>query len=205
MTPSEYYYGPFRDHFCQFWDSLESNGSVSRVRAKYNPSRFAKQSDLHFSTFDLVANPANGFRDHFAGIPTSNHIDFLCALFYLILIDQVMYSHRKSDYAAFKTLTQYPKADRTVGFARTLMMANPYELFANEILQSHGIERTDINRQFAVWASFIVQDLKSFFATNTIGDSTWDVVKAAMLSDACCFADGQLGAYLKRELDSDVG
>lgn len=116
-----------------------------------------------------------------------------------------MYSHRKSDYAAFQALTQYPKADRTIGFARTLMMANPYELFSNEILQSHGIEHTEINRQFAVWASFIVQDLKSFFETHTVGDSTWDVVKAAMLSDASCFAGGPLGAYLRHEVETEVG
>lgn len=205
MTPSEYYYGPFRGHFDQFWRSLDSNGSVSRVRSKYNPSRFAQQSDLHFSIFDLVANPTDGFRDHLADIPTSSHIDFLCALFSLILIDQVMYSHRKSDYAAFQALTLYPKADRTIGFARTLLMANPYELFSTEILQSRGIEPRDINKQFAVWASFMVQDLNSFFITHTVGDSTWDVVKAAMLSDPSCFAGGQLGAYLRRELESEVG
>lgn len=204
MTPSEYYYGPFRGHFDQFWYSLDSNGSVSRVRSKFNPSRFAQQSDLHFSTFDLVANPTDGFRDHLADIPTSSHIDFLCALFSLILVDQVMYSHRKSDYAAFRALTQYPKADRTIGFARALMMANPYELFSNEILQSHGIEHTEINKQFSVWAAFIVQDLKSFFTTHVVGDSTWEVVKSAMLSDTSCFAGGMLGRSLRRELESEV-
>jgi hypothetical protein len=205
MTPSEYYYGPFRDHFDQFWRSLDTNRSVSRVRSRYNPSRFSQQSDLHFSTFDLVANPANGFRDHLADIPKSSYIDFICALFSLILIDQVMYSHRKPDYAAFQALTRYPKADRTVGYARRLMMANPYELFSDEILQSRGIEPTEIDWHFSVWAAFIVQDMKSFFTTHSVGGSTWDVVKTAMLSDSACFAGGRLGAFLRRELESEVG
>jgi hypothetical protein len=199
MTPSEYFYGPFLHQFHQFWHSLNECGSVSRVRSRYHTSRFAFQSDLHFSVVDLVVNPSNGLVDHLSDIPGSDQVNFLSALFYLILIDQVMYSHRQCDYAEFQARTLYPKMDRTVGYARTLFMANPYELFSDEILQCRGIERAALGKRFAKWANFIAKDLEDFFTKHEIGSTTWKIVLDAMLKDQGCVL-GREGMMLNKAL-----
>ena len=125
MSPTTYYYGPFREHFAAFWKSLDTQGSVSRVRNRVTLSRFAEQAGEHFSVVDLVAQPDRGLQDHLKDVPVPEQLDFLCAVLYTVLIDQVMYTHRRADYLAFRAQTLYPKMDRTVGYSRTLMMANP--------------------------------------------------------------------------------
>jgi len=184
VHPSDYYYGPFQNHFASFWKSLGANGSVSRVRCGKTLSRFAYQGERHFSVVDLVANPKRGFPDHLTEIPKDMQSHFLCALYYTILIDQVMYSHHRSDYFAFQALTEYPKMDRTVGYARTLMMANPSELFSQEILASRAIPEADLLDLFQGWAVFISSDLSDFFGRQQIGATTWSTVRESMLHDS---------------------
>jgi hypothetical protein len=203
MTPNDYFYGPFRDHFHLFWHSLDVGGSVSRVRQRFSYSRFESQSSLHFSVIDLVADPTDGFVDHLSDIPEPDRLDFLCALFYLILIDQAMYTHRSVDYDEFQARTLYPKMDRTVGLARMLLMANPYELFQDEILNSRDIERGMLTMRFAKWAPFIVKDLKAFFTKHPIGSTTWTMIRDAMLKDRDCTLLGAEGAMLKHALEAD--
>lgn len=202
MSPSSYYHGLYREHFAAFWRSLDDHGSVSRVRGRLNPTRFSMQSDQHFSVVDLVARPRHGLQDHLQEIPAIDQPNFLCGLFYSVLVDQVMYSHRPADYPTFRALTQYPKMDRTVGYARTLMMADPYEIFADEILSSRGILLEQVGDTFAAWATFIADDLRSFFAQHQIGTCTWPTVREAMLHDSSC-TWGQLGGVLARALRSD--
>ena len=181
MSPSNYYYGSFSEHFAGFWKSLDTQGSVSRVRNRVTPSRFAEQADEHFSVVDLVAQPGRGFQDHLKDVPVPEQLDFLCAVFYTVLIDQVMYTHKRADYPAFRALTRYPKMDRTVGYARTLMMANPYEIFEEDVIQSQGFSRTELCEHFSSWAKFIVEDLRRFFATQAIDTCTWGGVREAIL------------------------
>lgn len=203
MNPAHYYYGPFREHFAAFWQSLETQGSVSRVRAQLNPSQFSTQADQHFSVVDLVVRPSQGLKDHLTGIAASDQTDFLCALFYTVLIDQVMYAHRQPDYSAFRALTQYPKMDRTAGYSRALMMANPYELFEDDVARSRNIPQEGIRQRFTAWVDFVVQDLRSFFERHQIGTSTWADVRDAMLCDPSC-TWGSLGMSLADALRFDA-
>lgn len=202
MDPSSYYYGPFREHFASFWRSLETLGSVSRVRQHLTPLRVSEQANQHFSVADLVARPSRGLPDHLSQVPVSDQIDFLCALVYTILIDQVMYSHRPNDYAKFRSLTSYPKMDRTIGFARTMTMANPYELLDDEIIESRGIKKSDAICQFAAWSVFIAHDLRRFLTENSVGSTTWPQVRQAMLSDQSVIR-GSAGADLARALEAE--
>lgn len=202
MEPSAYYYGPFRDHLALFWRSLNERGSVSRVRLRLTPSRFAAQSATHFSVVDLVARPYQGLPDHLVSVPPKMHLDFLCALLYTILIDQVMYSHRHGDYPEFQAMTKYPKMDRTVGYSRTLMMANPYEIFQNDILTSRGLRHEEVTERFGIWAQFIARDLRAFFTQHQVGTTTWPGVQAAMLQDPGA-TWGIAGATLANALASD--
>ena len=204
MNPSEYYQGPFREDFAAFWQSLERRGSVSRVRQRLTPSRFAEQSGTHFSVVDLVASPQRSMPDHLQEVPVQRHIDFLCALLYTIMIDQVMYAHRRGDYPKFRALTLYPKMDRTVGFSRTLMMANPFELLEDDVLQSRNLSRKDVTERFEHWARFIVGDLRAFFERHRVGATTWKDVEAAMLADPSV-TWGAYGEFLSQSLRSASG
>lgn len=202
MTPSEYYYGHFREDMASFWHSLNELGSVSRVRQRLTPSRFAHQAAEHFSVVDLVARPNRALPDHLASVPQERRIDFLCALLYTILIDQVIYSHHHADYPAFRALTMYPKMDRTVGLSRTLMMANPFELFEDDVLSSRGLNREDVVVRFAVWASFISSDLRAFFSGHPIGAINWPTVRGAILADPSA-TWGRAGQILTAALNTD--
>lgn len=159
------------------------SGSVSRVRMRLTPSRFAAHHEQHFSVIDLVANVSLGLPDHLSHIPSENQIDFLCALLYTILVDQTMYAHRQSDYEQFHSQTLFPKMDRTVGYARTLMMANPYELLEDDVLASRGFTRDQAERRFSEWAPFITADLRLFFTERSVGTTTWDNVRDSILRD----------------------
>jgi len=115
-----------------------------------------------------------------------------------------MYTHRRVDYAAFRVLTQYPKMDRTVGWVRTMMMANPYEIFGFDLLASRGLHQEDVRQRFAHWARFMIVDLRHFFLEHGPGTTTWPNVRNAMLSDHDCTWD-PYGAILQQYLDQDRG
>jgi hypothetical protein len=202
MSPSEYYYEHFREDMASFWRSLDEHGSVSRVRQRLTPSRFAHQAAEHFSVVDLVARPNHALPDHLASVPHERRIDFLCALLYTILIDQVIYSHHHADYSAFRALTMYPKMDRTVGFSRTLMMANSFELLEDDVLFSRGLNRELVEKRFAVWASFISFDLYAFFSSHKIGAINWPAVRRSILADPSV-TWGRSGQALAATLNND--
>jgi hypothetical protein len=210
MDPASYYYTSFQSHFDAFWRSLEMVGSCSRARAHQqedfwgyhlgSPISFVLKSvGGYFSIGDLIASPDRGLPDHLAEIPKGEQVDWLCALFYTVLIDQVMYTHRHADYAAFHEATQYPKMDRTIGWARTMTMANPYEIFGDEVLVSRGLREKDICDRFGPWADFIATDLQRFFSEHTMGTTTWPAVRDAMLADQDC-TWGTCGSILRQRL-----
>jgi hypothetical protein len=166
------------------------------------PSRFAHQADEHFSVVDLVARPNRALPDHLASVPHKRHLEFLIGLLYTILLDQVVYSHFPVDYPDFRALTMYPKMDRTIGFSRTLMMANPFELLEDDVLSSRGMSRADVEARFAVWAAFISLDLRTFFSTQQIGSINWPAVKDSMLADPSV-TWGRAGQILATALNAD--
>jgi hypothetical protein len=186
MAPSQYYSARFREHFANFWRSLAEQGSVSRARRSATGQRENQHTIEYFSVVDLLQNPRKGFPDHLQAIPTEFHIDFMAATCYTILIDQVMYTHFKQAYPAFRQLTMYPKMDRSVGPARTFMMANPFEVFADDILRSRSIEQASAVAIFKTWAAFIAADLSAFFEQHPKLEVTWPSVRTAMLSDPSC-------------------
>jgi hypothetical protein len=145
-------------------------------------------SAIYFSVGDLIAAPAERFPDHLAHIPCELQTDFLCALCYVVLTDQVMYSYFRPDYLAFQALTRYPKMDRSIGWARTMMMANPYEVFDHDVLASRGIDHVTALKRFELWASFVVRDLAEFFSANHLGTATWDNVGQVLLHDFDCIS-----------------
>ncbi|MBU4004607.1 MAG: hypothetical protein KKD41_08115 [Gammaproteobacteria bacterium] len=159
----------------------------------------ALDAGIYFSVGDLISAPGEGLPDHLTHVPREQQSDFLCALCYVILIDQVMYSHFRPDYAAFQAMTRYPKMDRSIGWARTMMMANPYEAFGPNVLASRSINHVTTLERFELWASFVVRDLAEFFSTNQLGAATWGNVREAMLHDFDCIA-GEFGGVIGYQL-----
>lgn len=213
MDPAQYYRGVFREHFGAFWRSLEQRGSCSRARAHQRQdfwgcrlgSPIAGVLDAnggYFSVGDLYLLPDQGLPDHLDEIPKPDQFDFLCALLYTVLTDQVMYAHRRADYPVFRDLAHYPKMDRTVGFARRMMMANPYEIFGCEILDPRGLAARRCLDRFEQWARFIVVDLREFFDWHAAGTTTWAAVREVMLADPDC-SWGPYGSILRRHLIED--
>jgi hypothetical protein len=214
MDPAEYYYNKFRDHFSIFWFSLDTKGSCSRLKAHQRqnfwgdrrPSAIARSVNEEgdfFSFRDLITRPDQGLPNHFVDIEHEDHMDFLCALFYTILIDQVMYTHRKVDYFIFQQLTQYPKMDITFGWAGPLNMANPYDIFSENILNSRRLTPEVVCKRFESWANFIVKDLRDFFKKNKIGTTTWVIIRNVMLADYDCIR-GAYGTILHKQLAEDL-
>ena len=80
----------------------------------------------------------------------------------------------------------YPKMDRTVGPARTFMMANPFEVFAEDILRSRSIELAVALSAFRDWSVFIASDLASFFKAHPELNVEWSGLSEALLGDPSC-------------------
>ena len=186
MAPSDYYSAHFREHFAIFWQSLAEQGSVSRARRSAAGPRPNQHTIEYFSVVDLFRSPETGFPDHLQTIPAKAQLNFLAATCYTVLIDQVMYTHFKGAYPQFRRLTMYPKMDRTVGPARTFMMANPFEVFEEDILRSRSISVESAVETFRLWSAFIAADLSVFFEQHSDLNVTWPAVHTSMLTDPSC-------------------
>jgi hypothetical protein len=158
----------------------------------------------YFSVGDLMVRPDQDLPDHLSEVPVDDWPDFLCAVFYTVLVDQIIYTHFRMDYLAFQALTSYPKFDRTVGWARAMVMANPYEVFSDDILSSRGLAFESVQERFQDWAGFIVRDLRTFFREHDVGTTRWEDVHHEMLADPDC-TRGPLGAALEHALVKDSG
>ena len=117
-----------------FSKSLDDKGSCSRSRCHQREdfwglrmgsflSADMAEYGLCFSVADLWIE-AGQFPNHLADIPPDDLPNFLCALFYLIFIDQVMYAHHWQAYPRFNFMMPCPKMDITIGWSRPMMMAN---------------------------------------------------------------------------------
>jgi len=188
MEPSEYYYNRFKDDFRIFWKSLDINGSCSRIRAHIRQEFWG--DDVHstvgtfydnkadyFSCGDFINKPSNTLPDHLADIPEEDWPDFLIAMFYMILFDQAMYTHCKEDYVSFQKLTGHPKMDGTIGWYRSLMMANPYEIFSDEVLRTRELNIENLIPKFTKWAEFIVINIRKYFECNHFDTYDWKCIR----------------------------
>jgi len=198
MEPERYFYDFWPIHLNGLNDSLSRQGSCSRMRA-HQAQRFwgapvvsvlgkTMSADIYLSVGDLIAAPEKEFPDHLMHVSRELQLDFLCALCYVVLTDQVVYSHFRSAYQEFQAMTRYPKMDESIGWARTMMMANPYEVFGVDVLASRSIDRLMALKLFDQWAAFLVGDLEKFFSTQQLGVATWGNVRQAMLKDVGCIA-----------------
>src|SRR3989338_758846 len=148
MDPKDYYYNRFREQF---------NEWTKKSGAHKHPSE-----DVYIPIQDLKT-------ENFSHIPKEDYMFFHCALACTALIDQVMYTHFKTDYPKFQQMTLYPKIE----YGISNMNARPWDITHS------GIGLTTLER----FVTFFVQDLKNFFTEQKFETATWDTVKNAMLND----------------------
>lgn len=162
MNPKDYYYKKFRQHFTDF---------IQKSKAHEHPSKGTYVSIQELNTENL---------NH---IPQEERMLFFCSFAGTILIDQVMYTHFKSDYQKFQQMTLYPKVE----YGITNINANPWDI----------TQRGSGLTTFEKFAEFFIQDLKEFFEKNRFETATWETIKKTMLSDS----DISRGSYGKIFID----
>lgn len=194
-SEANYYSQRFPEHLRLFSKSLDDKGSCSRSRCHQREdfwglrmgsflSADMAEYGLCFSVADLWIE-AGQFPNHLADIPPDDLPNFLCALFYLIFIDQVMYAHHWQAYPRFNIMMPCPKMDITIGWSRPMMMANPYEVFSNRVLDPREIRFSQMAECFKRWADFAVKDMMALLERRAI-HLTWDDLKASILNDRDC-------------------
>ena len=90
MNPKDYYYTKFRQHFADF---------IQKSKAHKHPNE-----GIYVPIQEL--NPEN-----LSHIPHAEQMAFIYSLAFTVLIDQVVYTHFKSDYQEFQKMTLYPKIE----------------------------------------------------------------------------------------------
>lgn len=168
MDPKEYYYDRFRG---QFEEWLKK----SHAHKHFSQETFIPLQDL---------NPAC-----LSHVPRADLMLFYCALTCTILIDQVMYTHFKSDYSKFQQMTQYPKLE----YGITNTNVNPWQVARK------GTNITTLTR----FLQFFVSDLKEFFRVYPFDIANWEIVKKSMLNDTGCMF-GKEGLILKNTLEKPL-
>lgn len=166
MDPKDYYYNRFREQF----------------------NEWTKKSGAHKHPGESVYIPIQDLKtENLLHIPKEDYMLFHCALACTALIDQVMYTHFKTDYPKFQQMTLYPKIE----YGISNMNAQPWDITHS------GIGLTTLER----FVAFFVQDLKNFFTEQKFENATWDAVKNAMLNDADVVS-GSRGEIFKKALES---
>lgn len=103
MSPKDYYYTKFRQHFVDF---------IQKSKAHEHPNE-----GTYISIQEL--KPEN-----LSHIPQAEQMFFIYSLAFTVLIDQVIYTHFKNDYPEFKKMTLYPKIE----YGITNINANPWDI-----------------------------------------------------------------------------
>ena len=73
--------------------------------------------------------------------------------------------------------------DRTVGFAGTLKMANPYEILADDVLESRGKNRNDGSRSLRRLGAVHRSGHQLFLHDADVRSTTWAGVRHSILED----------------------
>ena len=169
MGPKDYYYNQFRTDFAEFM-------AKSKMAHKHpDEGVYIPIQDLSEANLSHVKTDA------------WHTMRFLYCLAFTVLIDQVMYTYFKNDYAKFQSITLYPKIE----YGISNMNARPWD-----ITQRAGGLTT-----FEKFAAFFIQDFKEFFETQTFSIANWAKVKEVMLNDKdICF--GSFGQILCNKLSA---
>ena len=160
MAPKDYFYKNFRADFIEF---------------------MAKSKMAHQHPGDGVYIPIQDLNeDTMSHVKTDSWhtMRFLYCLAFTVLIDQVMYTCFKNDYAKFQSITLYPKIE----YGISNMNARPWD-----IAQRAGGLTT-----FEKFAEFFGHYFKEFFEKQNFPSVNWAKVKEAMLGDKDV-CDGNFG------------
>lgn len=151
MEPKDYYYNQFRADFAEFM-------AKSKMTHQHpGEGVYIPIQDLNETTLSHVKT------DQW------HSMRFLYCLAFSVLIDQVMYTYFKSEYAKFQSITLYPKIE----YGISNMNAKPWD-----IAQRAGGLTT-----FEKFVAFFIQDFKEFFEKQNFSSATWTKVKEVMLED----------------------
>lgn len=148
MNPKDYYYNRFRGQF---------NKWISQSGAHEHPGE-----GTYISVKDLRP-------EKLSHIPEEERTLFHCALACTVLIDQVMYTHFKTDYSRFQQLTRYPKIEYGISGVNV----KPWHIL-HQGIGLIGFERFVI---------FFISDLKDFFKKQKFEKASWEEIRTAMLND----------------------
>lgn len=167
MSPKDYYYNKFREQFSEFVRK-------SKAHDHSNEGVYISVQDLN--------------QENLSHIPQEDYMLFHCALACTVLIDQVMYTHFKTDYSTFQQMTRYPKIE----YGITNINVSPWAITHS------GVGLTTLER----FIEFFVADLRDFFEKNKFELATWGSAKAAMLADKDV-VDGSRGALFRKVLEKN--
>lgn len=164
--PKDYYYSRFREQF---------NEWIKKTNSHDHPGE---------GTYIPIQNLKKEYLSH---ISNDDYMLFHCALACTVLLDQVMYSYFKKDYAQFQQMTLYPKIE----YGITNTNVRPWDITHS------GIGLTTLER----FISFFIEDIKKFFNENKFEEATWEAVKTAMLNDSDVVS-GPRGEIFKKTLEN---
>ena len=105
--------------------------------------------------------------DHLDFLPTADRINFGVSLYFTVLVDEVCYTHFRSDYEPFRRLTLYPKLIGNCLKGCHLHL-NPNEIFSAMYLPAKkspdvlSVELDDFHAIFEVATPIMEKETKSF-------------------------------------------
>jgi len=116
------------------------------------PGQFDKFWDVvpHGDAFRFASLIKTENCDCLAQIPSKDVNMFLVSLSYVILIDQVMYTHFNDAYEKFRQRNNPPKM--TTGWFN----ANPWTVFHRNVLRSRSIDELSLQKDFKKFTKFFV-------------------------------------------------
>lgn len=91
-------------------------------------------------------------------IPKESRPDFLICLYFTVLIDQVMYTHYRSEYDRFSQLTQYPKYCHGLG----QIQKNPRELLLVPV-QRGMVNKEKMENELSPGMELFIDEVVDFF------------------------------------------
>ncbi len=220
MHPDRYFHGDFVWHYAAFEQSLDAHGTLSRMDAHVRENFWGRPlgspigplmacEGRHFSRGDLYPTGDGSGPDHLASIPRGAQPDFVCALFYVVLFDQVVFTHFSELRRTLMHTLGAPKLDFSIGWAGPIVMANPYSILEMFSPEQRGIPAQVMDACFERWARYIPGAMVDFMLLRgMIGEDAYaeecrritplDVVQA-MMEDRDCTV-GRYGAVFERSL-----
>lgn len=174
MTPKEYYYTHFQKDLEIFFAKLPSLGQDGEFKWQ---SLFTKVNGEH---------PMQHIEDE-------NLVFFLSALGCTIMVDEVVYTYFRTQYADFRAMTLYPK------MMVSWIHATPWSVFSSSVTNSLAGRLRNLTQVYQVFVRFYITEMKTFFETTCLG-ITWEEIKESMMVDKD-IRSGKYGKIFMNELE----